>query len=103
MSRNATVSVFARTSCAREEWAAIPQVFRTPSQRVSKAQWRKLAKSSLQFLSASFYVPEPYCKCDRFARTLRRLFLVFCDQRGICINSFICISENLNLVAGSFG
>jgi hypothetical protein len=27
-------------------------------QRVSKAQWKKLGKSSLQFLSASFYVPE---------------------------------------------
>ena len=27
------------------------------SQRVSKPQWKKLAKSRLQFLSDSFYVP----------------------------------------------
>ena len=32
------------------------------SQRVSKPQWKKLAQSRLQFLSASFYVPERPCK-----------------------------------------
>ena len=42
----------------------IPQVFRTPSQRVSKVHWKKLAKSRLQFLLASFYFPELYCKSD---------------------------------------
>ena len=30
-------------------------------QRVSKPHWKNLAKSSLQFLSASFHVPECYC------------------------------------------
>jgi hypothetical protein len=31
------------------------------SQRVSKPQWKKLAKSRLPFLSASFYVPGTPC------------------------------------------
>jgi len=30
-------------------------------QRISTPQWKKLAKSRLQFLSASFYVPDGYC------------------------------------------
>ena len=32
-----------------------------PSQRVSKAHSKKLAKSRLQFLSRSFYLPDCYC------------------------------------------
>ena len=40
----------------------IPQVFCTPSQRVSKAHNKKLAKSRLQFLSRSFSLQQCYCR-----------------------------------------
>jgi hypothetical protein len=41
-------------------------VFPNASQRVSKPQWKKLAKSRLQFVSATFYVPERPCNNDYF-------------------------------------
>ena len=43
----------------------IPQVFRTPSQRVSEVYSKKMANSRQQFLLASFYLPEWPCSWRR--------------------------------------
>ena len=63
-------------------------------QRISKPHRKQLAKSSVQFLSASFYVPECYCTCtctrtpagftiQLYAGSKRTPILEPCRQRDI--------------------
>ena len=80
----------------------MPQFFRTPSQRVSKAYWKKLVKSSLQFLFPSFYFPEGPSSTVRpqnlveVDHDLRCLCLCLCCCRCLCSN-IDCFANDLEV------